>query len=106
MTVYVGLVALEEGRTMAKKITTYSIGDRVAYSAAWLRNTGQRTSKDNIGSWRGTVKAVATFGESQLVTIDWGFFLPSDYHEDGFGRVIAPNLTLVSRIGIDSALNT
>jgi hypothetical protein len=91
---------------VAKKTTTYSIGDRVAYSAAWLRNTGQRTSKDNIGGWRGTVKAVAKFGDNQLVTIDWGFFLSSEYYDDGFGRVIAPNLTLVSRIGIDSGLNT
>lgn len=91
---------------MARTTKTFAIGDQVAYSAAWLRNTGQRTSKDNIGGWRGTVKEVAKFGENQLVTIDWGFFLPSDYHEDGFGRVIAPNLTLVSRIGIDSALNT
>jgi hypothetical protein len=89
-----------------KKTTTYSIGDRVAYSAVWLRNTGQRTSRDNIGGWRGTVKDVAKFGDNQLVTIDWGFFLPSEYYDDGFGRVIGPNLTLVSRIGIDSALNT
>lgn len=91
---------------MAKKSTTFSVGDRVAYSVAWLRNTGQIASRDNIGGWRGTVKAVQSFGGNQLVTIDWGFFLPSEYHDDGFGRVISPNLTLVSRIGIDSALNT
>jgi hypothetical protein len=91
---------------MTKKSTKFAIGDRVAYSAAWLRNTGQRASRDNIGGWRGTVKDVTKFGDNQLVAIDWGFFLPSEYHDDGFGRVIAPNLTLVSRIGIDSALNT
>ncbi len=88
------------------KSKTFAVGDRVAYSVAWLKSTGQRFSRDNIAGWRGTVKEITKFGENQLVTIDWGFFLPSEYHDDGFGRVIAPNLTLVSRIGIDSALNT
>jgi hypothetical protein len=56
---------------------------------------------------RGTVRAVEPFSDKQLVVIEWdNYRVQSEYHDDGLGRVIAPNLTLVSRIAIDSALNT
>lgn len=88
---------------MAKQRKTFSVGDRVAYSAGWIKSVGGHA----FAQLRGTVKETAKFGEVQLVTIAWdNYFAASDYHDDGLGRVIAPNLTLVSRIGIDSALNT
>lgn len=88
---------------MKKQTKVFVIGDRVAYSAAWIKSTMTHYR----GSWRGTVKDVSPFAGGQLVTIAWdGIRLESDYHDDGLGRVISPNLTLVSRIGIDSALNT
>ena len=89
---------------MAKQSKTFAIGDRVAYSVAFLKSTGQNTG--DIPRLRGTVKAVQSLGAQQLVTIAWdNFRVRSEYHNDGLGRVIAPNLTLVSRIAIDAALN-
>ena len=89
-----------------KQIKTFAIGDRVAYGVAFLKSTGQMTG--DAPRLRGTVKAVQPLGGGpQLVTIAWdNCHVKSEYHDDGLGRVIAPNLTLVSRIGIDSALNT
>ena len=87
---------------MAKK-QTFALGDRVAYSATWLRSTGNRTGP--LGHLRGTVERVQKFGDNQLVVIAWdGYRCNSEYHDDGLGRVIAPNLTLVSRIAVDAAL--
>ena len=83
----------------------FEIGDRVAYGIKWLKSTGSIVG--DLPRLRGTVKAIEPFGEHQLVTIAWdNYHAPSAYHDDGLGRVISPNLTLVSRIGIDSALNT
>lgn len=81
---------------MKRKPHAYAIGDRVAYSAAWLRSTGQRTGP--YGQLRGTVTGLAPFGGGVLVGIQW----------DGAhaGNVLDANLNLVSRIGIDSALAT
>ena len=91
------------------KTKTFSIGDKVAYSVAWLRSTGSITG--DIPFLRGTVRTTEDFGSGQLVTIAWElrgkpYPMPSQYHDDGLGRVLANNLTLQSRIGIDSALNT
>lgn len=87
------------------KAKSFVIGDRVAYSVAFLKSTGETTG--DMPRLRGTVHAIESLGANQLVVIKWdNFFMPSAYYDDGFGRVIAPNLTLVSRIGIDSALNT
>ena len=91
---------------MAKR-QQFAIGDRVAYSAGWLRSTGNMTG--DLPRLRGTVKAVDSFGGPgvQLVTIAWdNHCIRSQYHDDGLGRVISPNLTLVGRISVDSALNT
>ena len=88
-----------------KQAKTFTVGDRVAYSVAFLKSTGQTTG--DTPRLRGTVKDVQSLGEQQLVVIEWdNCRVQSQYYDDGFGRVIAPNLTLVSRIGIDSALNT
>jgi hypothetical protein len=88
---------------MAKQTKTFTIGDRVAYSAAFLKSTGQHAG--DVPHLRGTVKAVTSLGSQQLVTIAWdNYHVKSEYHDDGLGRVIAPNLTLVNRIAIDAAL--
>ncbi len=90
---------------MAKTTKSFAIGDRVAYGVKWLRSTGNTVG--DLPRLRGTVKAIMPFGQNQLVTIAWdNYHVQSEYHDDGLGRVIAPNLTLVNRIGIDSALNT
>lgn len=96
---------------MARKPQQFAIGDRVAYSATFLRSTCQH----EIGHWRGTVRAIEPLGQVQFVCIAWdhGSLGPSPHYadipygtapNDGLGRVIAPNLTLVSRIAADSAL--
>src|ERR1700733_3631259 len=83
----------------------FQLGDRVAYNVNFLRSTGQTTG--DTPRLRGTVRAVEPLGAVTLVSIAWdNYHVKSEYHDDGLGRVIAPNLTLVSRIAIDSALNT
>ena len=77
------------------KAKTFAPGDRVAYAAAWLKNTGQRTGW--APSARGTVLSTEPFEGAALVSVHW----------DGSERpvnVLNVNLTLVSRIGIDAAL--
>lgn len=82
---------------------TFQVGDRVAYAAAFLKSTGQYTGP--LPRLRGTVQAIESFGPHDLVTIAWdNYRAPSQYHDDGLGRVISPNLTLVSRIAVDAAL--
>lgn len=81
---------------------TIQVGDRVAYSANWLRSTGNYAGI--LPQLRGTVVGTEPFGAAQLCTIAWdGYRAPSQYHDDGLGRVLAANLTLASRIGADSA---
>lgn len=89
---------------MAKKANKFSIGDRVAYGAAWLRSTGNTTG--DLPRLRGTVVEIQPFSDKQLIVIAWdNYRVKSEYHDDGLGRVISPNLTLVNRLAIDSALN-
>jgi hypothetical protein len=95
---------MESKTTMKKQSKIFNIGDRVAYSVAFLRSTGQMTGE--TPRLRGTVKDITAFGPHQLVVIAWdNCFVKSHYHDDGLGRVISPNLTLVSRLAIDAALN-
>lgn len=87
----------------------FSPGDRVAYGAAFLRSIGEITG--DMPRLRGTIIQVSAFGDVQLCVIAWtlngrSYPFRSHYNDDGFGRVIAPNLTLVEKIGIDSALAT
>lgn len=76
---------------------TFQVGDKVAYSAAWLRSVGLYAG--DMPHARGTVVAVKTLsaGVPQLVEIEWG-------NPDIPRKVIAANLTLVSRIAQDSVL--
>jgi hypothetical protein len=47
------------------------IGDRVAYSANWLRSTGMYVGE--LGFWRGTVTNMQTHGSKDFVlaTVTW-----------------------------------
>lgn len=94
---------------MKRKPKVFQIGDRVAYSAAFLRSTAMHTG--DMPFLRGSVVAVMPFGGGQLCTIAWSlhakpYKVESLYHDDGFGRVISANLTLVARIAEDAALAT
>ena len=89
------------------KSKNYTPGDKVAYSARFLRSTGQYTG--DIPFLRGEIVAVEPLGEPQLCTIQWSLdgkpvHMPSQYHDDGLGRVISPNLTLVSRLALDRCI--
>ena len=46
------------------------IGDRVAYSAQWLRSIGCCTG--DLPAARGVVTAIQQLGSLQLATVDWG----------------------------------
>lgn len=74
--------------------STIEVGSRVAYSARFLRSTGQHTGR--APALRGTVRALDPFGDGSMAQVDW--------HDGTGGRVLVPNLTLTSRIGIDAAL--
>ena len=53
------------------KVFTVEIGDKVAYSAKWLRNTGQVAG--DIGHARGVVVALESpTPDWTLATIQWG----------------------------------
>jgi len=92
---------------VARKSRTFEIGDRVAYSAAFLKSTGQHTGATPF--LRGEVVSVEEFGPHQMCAIQWlldgkPYPVASHYHDDGLGRVISPNLTTISRIAEDAAL--
>ncbi len=53
---------------MGKQIET---GDAVAYSAHFLRSTGQQASPDDRGGWRGTVTEIKGPPDWRLCEIDW-----------------------------------
>ncbi len=92
---------------MAKTKKTFQPGDRVAYAVGFLKSTGQQTGDSPF--LRGEIVSVQPLGQVQLCAIRWTlrgkpYHAASQYHDDGLGRVIAPNLTLVSRIAQDAAL--
>jgi hypothetical protein len=98
---------------MASK--TIGIGDRVAYSVRWLRSVGE--TRGELPRLRGTVEQIIPFGGPgrALAGIKWDNYPPHEARDDddthdiampGLYRVLDANLTLVSRIGVDSALNT
>lgn len=75
-----------------------NIGDKVAYNVSFLKSCGMTTGE--IPRARGIVTDIHIFGgDRHLVTSEWG-------NPDIPKKVLSSNLTLVSRIGIDSALNT
>ena len=64
-----------------------AIGDKVAYSVDFLRNTGQ--SHTELSHARGVVTAVESIGDSlQLAVIDWS-------NEETPARVNVQNLAIV-----------
>lgn len=92
---------------MARKHRFYSVVDKVAYAASFLKSTGQHTGDTPF--LRGEIVRWEPFSDYQLCTIRWTlrgkpYPVASQYHDDGLGRVISPNLTLVSRIAADAAL--
>lgn len=54
------------------KTCKFKVGDRIAYSAAFLKSIGARASKEDIGGLRGTVKSVQEFVPGKwLVKFVW-----------------------------------
>jgi hypothetical protein len=85
---------------MPKKAPVFEPGDRIAYSVAHLRGTGQTTGP--AGAMRGTVTAVL-----HSVSPSAGVYFtyrPDGETEDKIG--LSCNFVTVARIAIDSALNT
>lgn len=62
------------------------VGDKVAYSVQWLRNTGQ--SHSDLSHARGTLTKLTPFGSGELATVDWG-------NPDIPERILAANLAKV-----------
>ena len=56
--------------TWASRSSTIKIGDKVAYSAAWLRSTGQMAG--DIGHARGVVTDLDVTPDYTIATVDWG----------------------------------
>jgi hypothetical protein len=68
---------------MPRKARKFAVGDRVRYTADFLRSTGMFTGA--IPQARGTITTLEPFGEAVLATIDWG-------NVDVPPRVITANL--------------
>jgi hypothetical protein len=47
------------------------VGDKVAYSGRFLRDTGQQASRDNVGGWRGTVVEIIGSPDWRLCVVAW-----------------------------------
>ncbi len=66
---------------------TFTTGDRVRFSSAWLRSTGTCTGA--VPQLRGTVTQVRAFGSCPaLVTVQWD----QRYFDTQATRVLASNL--------------
>ena len=78
-----------------KAARTFAPGDRVAYAAAFLKSTGQRTGWAPCA--RGTVTGGQAFGPRVLVSVKW-----DDVAEEK--NILDCNLTLISRLAVDAAL--
>lgn len=62
------------------------IGDKVAYSAKFLRSTGQTTGPAPFA--RGTVTAIKSYGSMDLAVIDWhGADMPERVNTGNLARV-------------------
>lgn len=84
---------------MTKTAPNFTVGDRIAYSAAFLRSTSQHSGQAPF--MRATVTSVGSpVSRSAGAIIQYR----TDDGSDGGG--LACNFTLVSRIAADSALNT
>jgi hypothetical protein len=91
---------MTRSQNMAKAAPIFKPGDRIAYSVAHLRGTGQTTGP--AGAMRGTVQSVShTVSKSAGVYFT---YLPDGETEPRGG--LSCNFVLKDRIAIDSALNT
>lgn len=54
----------------ADKVQNFEVGQKVAFKASWLRNTGQYTGAAPFA--RGIIKALKTSGDTTIATVDWG----------------------------------
>ena len=70
---------------------SFSVGDKVAYKASFLRSTGQYTG--SIPNARGTITELKNLGGNTLATIDWG-------NDDIPAKVLTANLSKVTARGI------
>lgn len=68
---------------MSKK-NPIAIGDRVAFSAAFLRNTGQPYETSLM---RGIVQTTEDFGENRLCRVNWDRGCPSSVLATNLARV-------------------
>lgn len=87
---------------MAKKKNEFKVGDKVQLTGAFLRSTGQIAGCDGRSVW--TVKAVETYHDSQIVTVDepaiTDYFSAEELKADpslAFRRINASNLKLVGK---------
>lgn len=74
-----------------RRVANIQVGDRVAYKASFLRNTGQVTG--NLPLARGIVTELKPFGDNTLAVIDW----------DRLGvpeKVLVSNLSKVTTRGL------
>jgi len=55
--------------TWQERVSPIKVGDRVAYSKAFLRSTGKMTG--NVPMARGVVRELTTLGEITLAEIEW-----------------------------------
>lgn len=69
------------------------IGDRVAYSAAWLRSTGQVATTYDIAGWRGTITSMLEFGPRALVTVKWDHGAEGKVLDANLARVGTPAMS-------------
>lgn len=70
------------------------VGDRVAFSVAFLRNTGQVTG--GTAAQRGTIKSMEPLGQRALCTVEW---------ESGSeSRVLDSNLAKVGSLAFSEAV--
>lgn len=70
----------------AERSRAIQVGDRVAYSAAWLRSTGQFTGDAPFA--RGVVTRLIPQGQTTLAEIDWGTSdLPTTVNVANLSRV-------------------
>jgi hypothetical protein len=75
----------------AERSKGIQVGDRVAYSAAWLRLTGQFTGDAPFA--RGIVTRLIPLGQTTLAEIDWG-------NDELPAKVNVANLSRVTDKGI------
>lgn len=84
---------------MTKAAPEFIVGDRIAYSATFLRSTGQHTG--NAPFMRATVTSIGS-----PVSPSAGAIVQFRMDDGAEGGGLACNFTLVSRIAADAALSS